>query len=369
MELEKLELDEFLTRNNISRDDWDAAEINFEELRKIGLHHKSREDQLNKEAEHIAARIQKVKQVHSVRWRVKDPEHLMEKIVRKKNQKEKKYSTIDENNYRSKVTDLIGVRVLHLFKNEWEDIHEKILELWRKVEKPVAYTRSGDESELAQSYTEKDCKVKIHKDAYRSIHYIISTEATKDKILCEIQVRTIFEEGWSEIDHKIRYPNFMNNHMVSYFLRIFNRLAGSADEMGSFISSLKNNIEIYENTITESNREKQSLKNEISELMSQIQTKNKSSEDKKESNNLIDQLQLNINKLLENHNFPTENNLSSTLEHWKKISESNDYLSLMFEKSAKDEENNKEKLPKKNIRRYAIKQLKTIKNPQKKDDE
>ncbi|HHQ4619896.1 TPA: hypothetical protein ACSP2N_003953, partial [Aeromonas veronii] len=52
-----------------------------------------------------------------------------------------------------------------------------------------------------------------------------------------------FEEGWSEIDHVVRYPNFSNNQHVSNFLQIFNRLSGSADEMGSFAKQLAKELQ------------------------------------------------------------------------------------------------------------------------------
>ena len=61
----------------------------------------------------------------------------------------------------------------------------------------------------------------------------------------ELQVRTIFEEAWSEIDHKIRYPYFMHDKLFSEYLLILNRLAGSADEMGTYIKFLQ--VEQQEN--------------------------------------------------------------------------------------------------------------------------
>jgi len=36
------------------------------------------------------------------------------------------------------------------------------------------------------------------------VHYLLVMQPTKQRYLCELQVRTIFEEGWSEVDHRIR---------------------------------------------------------------------------------------------------------------------------------------------------------------------
>jgi len=89
------------------------------------------------------------------------------------------------------------------------------------------------------------CKTIKHKAGYRSIHYIIPVnQIDGNKIACEIQTRTLFEEGWSEIDHRVRYPNFLDDENLKKYLDIFNRLAGSADEMGSYVNSLVDLINV-----------------------------------------------------------------------------------------------------------------------------
>lgn len=237
-----MKLEEFLDKNRISTEDWESAEIDFGELLKIESDYRNQIAHLNESAEFLAKVLQKCKQVHSVRWRVKDPEHVLEKIVRKKALGSPKYRDVSVDNYTKILTDLVGVRVLHLFKHEWLDIHEYIKECWVPVEDVIAYIRDGDEGAVVESYSENECNVETHPAGYRSIHYIISTQPTLRKVFSEIQVRTIFEEGWSEIDHKVRYPNFTDNKLVSYFLTIFNRMSGSADEMGTFVNDLVSDI-------------------------------------------------------------------------------------------------------------------------------
>ena len=55
----------------------------------------------------------------------------------------------------------------------------------------------------------------------------------------EIQGRTLFEEGWSEIDHDIVYPYFQDDEMLTDFSTLLNRLAGMADEMSSYFRRIK----------------------------------------------------------------------------------------------------------------------------------
>lgn len=233
------EKNEFLERNNISDDDWSECDLPWEVLQEIAKDHDSRREELDNAAQFFARTMQRFPAVHSVRWRIKDTDHLLEKIIRKRVEGSAKYKDITAENYRKKVTDLIGLRALHLFKEECLDIDAELRRTWRLVEKkPIAYVREGDHALLTQQFRERNFKVQTHTAGYRSVHYICATQPTQTEVLAEIQVRTIFEEGWSEIDHRIRYPNFSDDPVVAYFLEIFNRLAGNADEMGTFVKQL-----------------------------------------------------------------------------------------------------------------------------------
>ncbi|WP_243154840.1 hypothetical protein [Clostridium thermarum] len=55
-------------------------------------------------------------------------------------------------------------------------------------------------------------------------------------------MRTIFEEAWRELDHDVRYPYDMDNELLRSYLIMFNRSAGTTDEMGSFINHLADNL-------------------------------------------------------------------------------------------------------------------------------
>ncbi|WP_095064344.1 hypothetical protein [Pseudomonas sp. Irchel s3f19] len=243
-----MELQQFLQRNKVDDATWEAANISWEELKDIYDDFIGRRRQLEDAAEFVVKSIQALGGVHSVRWRVKDPEHLLEKIVRKRSEKtpSKKYLSISVDNYLAVVTDLVGVRALHLFKGEVFAIHDKIRGAWNLGEKPVSYIREGDHPGLVEQFKEKGITTKIHKSGYRSVHYILKMKPNLEQFLIELQVRTIFEEGWSEIDHKVRYPNFSKNQQLESILKIFNRLAGSADEIGSFIQDLSREIESFE---------------------------------------------------------------------------------------------------------------------------
>lgn len=67
------------------------------------------------------------------------------------------------------------------------------------------------------------------------MHYLIRIPYLSKYYIAEIQVRTIFEEGWSEINHLHNYPCRAEEPMLGESLSILNSLAGNADEMASFI--------------------------------------------------------------------------------------------------------------------------------------
>lgn len=241
--INNLTQDSFCQRNKISSSDFEKANICWDDLMAIGLDHQRLFDARKESAEFFAKVIQGCNKVHSVRWRVKDPQHLMEKIVRKRNPDSnfynEKYTSISVCNYHEIVTDLVGVRALHLFKDDYLDIDSYLRDNWSHIEKPIYYHREGDVQDSVLDIFDK----KPHPAGYRSIHYIFTSQPLNKILLTEVQVRTIFEEGWSEIDHVVRYPNFSNNQHVSNFLQIFNRLSGSADEMGSFAKQLAKELQ------------------------------------------------------------------------------------------------------------------------------
>ena len=235
----------FLESMGISSTRFERLERDIEILIDIVQDYEIHKNDLLDVASYIANRLQRCEGVHTVRSRIKATSHLVEKIIRKWECEEvaDKYDTISKENYKSVIDDLIGVRAIYLFKKDWEVVHKHILDKWEQQDRVQIYHRNGDVLTKYQDY--KDCDIKEHDNGYRSIHYIIpAIKIDGQQVNCEIQTRTIFEEGWSEIDHKVRYPSFSDNPYLQEFLDIFNRISGSADEMGSFVNSLRELIKL-----------------------------------------------------------------------------------------------------------------------------
>lgn len=295
-------LADFLKTSDITIEEWEKSNFKWEELEEVAIDHQKNTEELRDTAEFFARIIQKIAKVHSVRWRVKDPYHLIEKIIRKRLEGSQKYADIGLHNYKNIITDLVGLRALHLFKDECFSIGDDLQKKWKPIEPPIAYIRSGDQENLSKQLESYGLEVKSHPAGYRSIHYVFSSQAVQNPISVEVQVRTIFEEGWSEIDHKIRYPNFTNDPLVTYFLTIFNRLSGSADEMGGFVKGLTSTLSEMKEKVKKADLEKDRYLQEMEKALadlSELRTQDAKSQE------LIGRLRVDITQLRKAHEAVT----------------------------------------------------------------
>ncbi|KAA6344982.1 hypothetical protein EZS27_007407 [termite gut metagenome] len=185
-----------------------------------------------------------LEKVYALKYRIKDTEHLIAKIKRKYKENYKKYRDISKENYKSIITDLIGIRIIILGKEDWSKVHDFLTARFKNeernysainnktrciIEKPVIHTTDGDDDYLYNKF-KGTLEIKPSLQGYRSIHYVVKYE----KHICEIQVRTIFDEGWLEFDHEIKYPNDATNIVKGDFLLQMSRMAKISQDMISF---------------------------------------------------------------------------------------------------------------------------------------
>jgi hypothetical protein len=138
-----------------------------------------------------------------------------------------------------------------------------------------------------------------------SVHYLILSRPAKAIHVTELQVRTVFEEGWSEIDHQVRYPRVNDDPLLAQFITIFNRLAGSADEMGSFLKILSVHLAEQETRRAEFEQRLSSKEEALNKAIGQLAISQKEKED---LGNKVDELRRQTPKVL---TFDTSSSLAS----------------------------------------------------------
>ncbi len=166
------------------------------------------------------------KDIHVIYGRAKDPEHVIEKIIRKVgNEDSQKYQDISVDTYKDILRDLIGIRVIVIKKEDWKEAHELICALFHDFYDgtPKAYVCYGDRKVFDEEIIDVDYTVK----GYRSQHYVIRYE----ECYVEIQVRTLAEEVYGEFDHRVRYPYFKDNKFLIRYTNMISRGIAELDDM------------------------------------------------------------------------------------------------------------------------------------------
>ena len=111
--------------------------------------------------------------------RVKGEESLARKLLRP----DKTYGSLWE------VTDLVGVRVVTYFEDSIEDIASLVEKSFG-----IDYTNSTNKMNIAEH----------DRFGYRSLHYICYLKDDPE-FRFEIQIRTILQHAWAEIEHDLGY--------------------------------------------------------------------------------------------------------------------------------------------------------------------
>lgn len=181
--------------------------------------------------------------IHSTKARLKDPSHLRDKLFRKLEKQKAKGRTlgINETNLFRKVTDLAGIRLLHLHTDQFIAIDRALRAVFEEyryplVEKPSA--RTWDD-EYRKFFAEAGVRTIKSPKMYTSVHYVIESNNV-NKGTCEIQVRTLAEELWGEVDHSMNYPHESKIQACREQIKVLARLTSSCSRLvDSIFSSAK----------------------------------------------------------------------------------------------------------------------------------
>jgi putative GTP pyrophosphokinase len=174
--------------------------------------------------------------VHSVSCREKSPDRLVEKLGKQ----DKGYSALSD------VTDLAGVRIITYFSDDVDEIAD-IIEAEFDIE--------------AEQSIDKRAALDPDRFGYLSLHYICRMPERRLRLreyapyagmVCEIQVRSILQHAWAEIEHDLGYKT--RQAVPRPIRRRFSRLAalletaddefiGIRDSLATYTESVRQDIE------------------------------------------------------------------------------------------------------------------------------
>jgi len=165
--------------------------------------------------------------------RIKRPEKVVGKILRRPEQFPDGLSTSSLR----EIHDLIGVRVvvyflsqLPLVDRDLRNSEPKVVEI-SENDPPEAYLSRGLIRRLGLTHVSR----KEKKSGYSSVHYTVrlakSSVPKKDRPFFEIQIRTLAQELWSELEHNLAYkPDTRTNFSATRRFDILSRELGAIDE-------------------------------------------------------------------------------------------------------------------------------------------
>lgn len=174
---------------------------------------------------------------HNISSRVKEQNSLEKKI----NIKDGKYSSINE------ITDIVGCRIISYF----EDDVQKIVESIRKE-----FDIDEENSVNKKAILESD------KFGYLSYHLVCSISPNRlslpeykkyENIKFEIQIRSILQHAWAEIEHDIGYKSSFE--IPKELKRKFSRIAGLLETADESFCEIKKSINEYEAKIKSNEEE------------------------------------------------------------------------------------------------------------------
>lgn len=191
------------------------------------------------------------------KWRIKSVDSIYLKTKIKKD--------INDVDDLKKITDYGGIRFLVLFEDDLHEVHRALLEYFSEnimMLKEFRLFNWDDKVRMKKFFCEIDecldpkCDKRKNKadvvrpeSGYRSIHYLIEKEQSKDSHFIEIQLRTYLQDVWGELEHSLVYKNrTINQYVRQSFARLAKELA-IQDSNVQYLYGISKKELIYDETI------------------------------------------------------------------------------------------------------------------------
>ena len=167
--------------------------------------------------------------VHFVKYRIKEIESLRAKLIRLHLSNG---DAVDTTNLFTRVTDLAGIRLIHLHTDQLIRMHPIILRILEEQQyelagEATAYCWDVEYKELFESI---GIRTQQRQSMYTTVHYdVVANKRTR--IACELQVRSLMDEVWGEVSHRVNYPSESPSAACRDQLKVLARLTSGCGRL------------------------------------------------------------------------------------------------------------------------------------------
>jgi putative GTP pyrophosphokinase len=167
--------------------------------------------------------------IHQITSRLKTRDSLTKKISRKQG-----YTCLED------ITDIVGCRIITYFEDE--------------VDKIASIIEEEFEKDIDNSVDKR--KIEFDRFGYLSLHYVVKLNSKRlrlsefkrfKEIKFEIQIRSILQHGWAEIEHDIGYKGELS--IPNVVKRRFSRIAALLETADIEFVRLRDELIQYEKNI------------------------------------------------------------------------------------------------------------------------
>jgi putative GTP pyrophosphokinase len=178
--------------------------------------------------------------IHFIKYRLKSANRLKSKLESKARAgKPGARALINRSNLFQKINDLAGIRILHLHTNQIGEMNKHIIRILQKnkirvIEGPLVHCWDRDYENLFAGFgieaKQLDKGLRKRESMYTSVHYVLEANE-KTKITFELQVRTLADELWGEVSHRVEYEERIPNQRVQDQLKVLARLTSASTRL------------------------------------------------------------------------------------------------------------------------------------------
>ena len=184
--------------------------------------------------------------IHFIKHRIKDENSLRAKLERLtvSTESDLMNEPVSESNLFERIPDLAGLRIIYLHTDQLANIHPLILEILEEQRlvmagSPTAYYWDVEYQELFKNI---GLKTELRESMYTTVHYdIVANQRTKIK--CELQVRSLMDEVWGEVSHRINYPTESPSATCQDQLKVLARLTSGCGRLVDSIFKIHHEVQ------------------------------------------------------------------------------------------------------------------------------